>query len=380
MNKTTSILVVDDDPAILQIYSEILRAEGYEVWEASTGQQGLQAARERRPDLVLLDVMLPDLSGMEVCRQIKADAALTDVFVVLISGAATSAADKVDGLGTGADDYLVKPLDVAEFLARVRTIVRLRNTTAALRASEQRHRRLVEILPEAVGLIDLQGRLLAVNPQGAEMLGYANPGELLERSVFDLIQPEDHERVRADITTTLETGTLRNAEYLLLRKRGDSFPAEVSAAVAADADGQPSGIVLVARDTTERKQAEEALQDQTRYLANIARFLQTLMDAIPAPVFYKDVDGQVPGMQQGLRAAPGVLAGANHRQDGGRRRPKDLAEVYHQADQELLERPGVQTYESSVALRRWNAPPGNIQQGDVSECGRRGGGPGRCHP
>ena len=73
-NKKTSILVVDDVPAILQIYSEILRVEGYEVWEASTGQQGLQAARERRPDLVLLDVMLPDLSGIEVCRQIKADA------------------------------------------------------------------------------------------------------------------------------------------------------------------------------------------------------------------------------------------------------------------------------------------------------------------
>ena len=93
MNKTNCILLVDDDPAILQIYSEILRAQGYEVWEASNGQQGLQAARERRPDLVLLDVMLPDLSGIEVCRQIKADAALVDVFVVLVSGTATSVAE-----------------------------------------------------------------------------------------------------------------------------------------------------------------------------------------------------------------------------------------------------------------------------------------------
>src|ERR1039458_1497709 len=136
MNKKTSVLVVDDVPVILQAYSEILRAEGYEVWEASTGQQALQSARERRPDLVLLDVMLPDLSGMEVCRQIKADAALTDVFVVLVSGNATDVAYKVAGLGSGADDYLVKPLDVDEFRARVRTILRLRNITAALRASE----------------------------------------------------------------------------------------------------------------------------------------------------------------------------------------------------------------------------------------------------
>ena len=273
MNKTTSILVVDDDPAILQMYSEILRAEGYEVWEASTGHQGLQAARERRPDLVLLDVMLPDLSGMEVCRQIKAEAALADVFVVLVSGTAASVAHKVDGLDTGADDYLVKPLDIAEFLARLRTTVRLRNTTAALRASEQRHRQLVEILPEGVGLSDLQGRFLAVNPRGAEMLGYANPGELVGRSLFDVTRPEDHERVRADLATALAAGTLRNAECLLLRKGGDPFPAELSAAVAAAADGQPIGIVLVAHETTERKRAEE----QIRLLADAVQSTQELI-------------------------------------------------------------------------------------------------------
>ena len=155
MNKTTSILIVDDEPAILDVYSAILRIEGYEVWQAATGQTGLQTVRERRPDLVLLDVMLPDCNGMDVCRQIKSDAALADVFVVLASGTAISAASKVDGLGLGADDYLSKPLEMSEFLARVRTMVRLRNTTAALRASEQRHRRLVEILPEAVGLIEI---------------------------------------------------------------------------------------------------------------------------------------------------------------------------------------------------------------------------------
>jgi PAS domain S-box-containing protein len=273
MSKKTSILVVDDVPVILQAYSEMLRAEGYEVWEASTGQQGLQAARERRPDLVLLDVVLPGLSGMEVCRQIKADAALTDVFVVLVSGEATDVDHKVVGLGTGADDYWVKPLDVNELLARVRTILRLRSTTAALRASEQRHRQLVEILPEAVGLIDLQGRFLAVNPQGVDMLGYANLGELLERSVFDVTRPEDHERIKADITSTLETGILRNAEYLLLRKSGEPFPVDVSAAVAAGADGQPSAVVLVARETTERKRAEE----QIRLLADAVQSSQDMI-------------------------------------------------------------------------------------------------------
>ena len=198
MKKTTSILMVDDDPAILEIYSKILSAEGYEVWEASTGRQGLQATRERRPDLVLLDVMMPDLSGVEVCRQIKADPDLKDVFVVLVSGLATSVTHKVDGLGAGADDYLSKLLNVAEFLARLRTMLRLREATAGLRASEAHYRRLVEILPEAVGLVDIQGRLLAVNPQGVAMLGYGAPCELLEKSLFDLVSREDHERLQPD--------------------------------------------------------------------------------------------------------------------------------------------------------------------------------------
>ena len=273
MNKKTSILIVDDEPTILDVYSAVLRKEGYEVWQATTGQECLQVVRERRPDLVLLDVMLPDFNGMEVCRQIKADAALADVFVVLASGTATSAARKVDGLDVGADDYLTKPLAMAEFLARIRTIVRLRNTTAALRASEQQHRQLVEILPEAVGLIDLQGRFLALNPHGAEMFGYANSGEWTERSVFDLARTEDHERFRAELTATLQSGALRNAEYVLRRNRGGLFHVEVSAAMAADADGQPSGIVLVARDTTERKRAEK----QIRILADAMQSTQELI-------------------------------------------------------------------------------------------------------
>src|ERR1039458_5844762 len=136
MNATTRILIADDDADDLHLYSELLRAEGYEVWEASTGQEGLRAARERRPDLVLMDVMLPDLSGVEACHQIKADTALSDTFVVLFSGQATSVAHKIEGLETGADDYLVKNIQRDEFLARIRAITRLQHTRSEEHTSE----------------------------------------------------------------------------------------------------------------------------------------------------------------------------------------------------------------------------------------------------
>jgi PAS domain S-box-containing protein len=297
MNKATRILVVDDEPAVLQVFSMILRSAGYEVWEASNGLQCLQVTRERRPDLVLLDVMLPDLNGIDICRQIKADAALLDIFVVLVSGKATSTADKLDGAELGADDYIVKPLNPDEFLARIRTIVRLRDTTAALRASEQHYRRLVEILPNAVSMIDLQSRLTTANRQAVEMLGYAGPGELLGKSAFDLMPPEEHERVKADITTTLETGVLRNAEYTMLRKNGSRFPVELSAAVSTDVDGQSRGIVIVARDITARRQAQARIRE-----------LVHILDQAHDAIIIRDLEGHVQYFNKGAERILGWTA------------------------------------------------------------------------
>lgn len=304
MSKTTCILVVDDEPAVLAIFSEALRTAGYKVLKASTGRQGLQVARERRPDVVLLDVVLPDLSGIEVCRQIKADADLRDVSVVLCSGEATSVADRVDGLETGADDYLAKPVNPAELLARIRTLVRLRDATAALRASEQHYRRLIEILPDAVGMIDFQGRLTAVNSQALTMLGYTSPGELLEKSAFDLTPPDQHERVKSDLAGTLETGVFRNLEYIMLRKNGDRFPVELSAAALKDGTGQPLGLVTVVRDVTERQQAEQKI-----------RQLLALLDQAHDAIIIRDLEGHIQYFNKGAE----LLLGWTADEVGGRR-------------------------------------------------------------
>jgi len=264
MDKKTRILVVDDKPEILRLFSEMLRVHGYEVLEASTGRRGLQLTRQMRPDLLLLDVVMPDLNGIEVCRRIKADPLLADVFVVLVSGQATGSAERVRGLEAGADEYIAKPVDAAEFLARIRTIVRLRDTHAALRASEQHYRSLVDILPEGVGMIDLAGRFAAVNPQAVAMLGFTDGEELLMKRVADLIQPEDQERFRANMASALSEGIMRNAEYTMIRKAGERFAVELSAAVSTNAIGRPLGLVMVAHDITTRKRAEEELRNVSR--------------------------------------------------------------------------------------------------------------------
>ena len=103
MSEQTRILVVDDDPALLAATVRILRSAGFDVLEATTGAECLEVARERRPDLVLLDVVLPDIDGRQVCRQLKADLALKHTFAVLVSGERKSADDRVAGLDVGAD-------------------------------------------------------------------------------------------------------------------------------------------------------------------------------------------------------------------------------------------------------------------------------------
>ena len=125
MNQDIIILIVDDDPDILFATARIVKSEGYQVLEASTGQAGLEVARKKKPDLILLDVILPDIPGTEVCRQIKADPFLGDSFIVLMSGLKTSSSDQARGLDVGADGYIARPISNPEFKARVHAMVRI---------------------------------------------------------------------------------------------------------------------------------------------------------------------------------------------------------------------------------------------------------------
>src|SRR5574341_864103 len=114
------ILVVDDEETMVRSLSNLLTREGYEVAEARDGPQALQAAKIQRPDLVLLDVMLPGVDGMEVCRQIRS---WSTVPIIMLT-AKTEETDKVVGLEVGADDYVTKPFNPRELVARVKANLR----------------------------------------------------------------------------------------------------------------------------------------------------------------------------------------------------------------------------------------------------------------
>src|SRR5512145_2999595 len=116
----TKILVIDDEPTIVNLVQAYLKPEGYEVFTATDGPSGLKAARSFKPDLVVLDVMLPGMDGIELLTRLRRE---SQVYVILLT-ARTEETDKVVGLSVGADDYVTKPFSPRELTARVRAALR----------------------------------------------------------------------------------------------------------------------------------------------------------------------------------------------------------------------------------------------------------------
>ncbi len=118
-----SVLIVEDEAALVTLLRYNLEREGYRVFDASDGEEALIVADETRPDLVILDWMLPQLSGIEICRQMRSRGHLRNTPIVMLT-ARGEEADRIRGLDTGADDYIVKPFSMSELLARIRAVMR----------------------------------------------------------------------------------------------------------------------------------------------------------------------------------------------------------------------------------------------------------------
>src|SRR5436309_7142784 len=159
-----SVLVVDDDPDVARFVEVNLRSAGYEVTVASNGEEGFDKAVELRPDLVLLDVMMPKLDGFEVAQRLRRDPRTSASSIIMLTATALSS-DKVLGLSAGADDYIIKPFDPVELLARVKGTLRRAREMRALspltglpgniRVQEEIRRRVSEENPFALLYADL---------------------------------------------------------------------------------------------------------------------------------------------------------------------------------------------------------------------------------
>lgn len=176
---TKTILVVDDEPVIRSSVAEALAAGGFRIVEAADGAAALQIARSEKPDLVLLDVMLPGISGVEVCRLLRAD---SRVPIILLT-ARDAEGDKIQGFEAGADDYVTKPFSLRELAARVNAVLRRTGGEAPIQGSDG----LVAVGAVHVDLpghrVLRDGAPLAVKPQVFRLLAFLieNSGRVFSR-------------------------------------------------------------------------------------------------------------------------------------------------------------------------------------------------------
>lgn len=173
-NEKTKLLLVDDDEDLRFMTSSLLMLAPCEVTEAATGFEGLEKTRQERPDLVLLDVQLPDVNGFEICRQIKADPALSGVLVVMVSGRAVSLDSQTEGLRSGADGYITRPFAKDDFLARIEAFSRIARAERKLRQANQNLERQVQErtaeLSVSIGQLRQRGAIMQAINASAERL------------------------------------------------------------------------------------------------------------------------------------------------------------------------------------------------------------------
>ena len=176
-HKPAKILVVEDEPAMVAGLRDNFEFEGYEVITARDGAEGLQRALDESPDLVVLDVMMPRMSGLEVCKQLRAKRASIPIIMLTARG---QEVDKVVGLELGADDYVTKPFSIRELLARVKSV--LRRTAVLPKDLDQHSFSDVEVDLRRCRVLR-SGKVLDVSSKEFELLKYfiCHAGETLSR-------------------------------------------------------------------------------------------------------------------------------------------------------------------------------------------------------
>lgn len=299
------IMVVDDVPANLDLLRSALRERGYDVRCFPNGQLALVAVRREKPDLILLDMRMPGMSGLDVCAHIKGDANLRDIPVIFIS-ALSEVQGKVHAFEVGGADYITKPFHMEEVFARVETHLelswierdleeRVRERTLdleqanlALRDSEERFRATFEQAAVGLAHVTPDGRWLRVNKRFCEILE-RSPEALMALPLDDVIHPEDRERNHRQRRGLL-AGELSSyaVEKRYLSGTGAVVWTNSTLSLVRDAQGGPDYCILAILDITEKKKTDTELQktlDQlTRANAELERFAFVASHELLQPV------------------------------------------------------------------------------------------------
>jgi PAS domain S-box-containing protein len=271
-----SVLIVNDLPEQLMLMDGLLRKAGYCVLTAEDGLEAFNLAKQKHPDLVISDVCMPRVNGLEFCRLVRADNELRSVPILLVSAVQNDTASVVEALRAGADDYLEVPFDATRLVAKVARLLERSRL-------EANYRDMVEQASDVMFTQDLSGRLTSINTAGARFVG-RDPQELLgdsSFSVFGLLGLDPNSNGFADCYNHPETGQEFRHQFIAKRVSGEERWLDLTMSPIRDRMDETVGFRGLARDITERKQVELALRDsEERY--------RLLFESTPQPIWVYD--------------------------------------------------------------------------------------------
>ncbi len=252
------VLVVEDDPLIRSLLAEILDQEGYAVVQAGLGEAALARLEAGGIDLVLLDVMLPDLDGLEICRRVRSRESLASLPILMVT-ARGQGRDVTAGFAAGADDYIVKPFDADELLARVhvwlRTRQRLQTSEALARLAA-----IVTSSDDAIIGTTLDGIITTWNRAAEQLYGY-KAEEAIGQSAVMLVPPERQDEFYQIMNALRRGERVAHDETVRLRKDGTWLDVSLHVSPVRDAAGRLLGAASIAHNITDRKRGEQALRE-----------------------------------------------------------------------------------------------------------------------
>jgi two-component system, NtrC family, sensor kinase len=287
MNKSQHILIVEDSRVQLALYTEIFASTDYIIHQASNGVEALRLVDEIHPDLVLLDVMLPDINGIDVCKRIKNNPALNSTSIILFSADRVDSNSQVLGMESGADDYLVKPVDSRELLARVAALFRLRGMEHDIRQSHMELHQVLSSIMSVLIVIDRNGLVQRWNSVATSTLGIGFD-QAFQQPLESLDLPWDHDRVVRAVRTCRESMTgvvLEDVRY----QRPDVPVAQSGylklniAPLLATSVETMGGLIVLGEDVSERRLLESQLL-QAQKLESIGQLAAGIAHEINTPV------------------------------------------------------------------------------------------------
>lgn len=253
------VLNVDDDAANRYVKTRSLLMGQMEVIEAADGMTALTLVRQRQPLLVLLDVNLPDMDGLEVCRRIKAD--WPDIVVIQISATAITSAEKVVGLESGADCYLTTPVEPMELIAITRAMLRLRHAETQAQEANERYRMIVESAVDyAIFTFGLDSRIASWNAGAQAIMGY-RPEEIIGEPCSRIYMAEDIIEDVPDLEMrSAHQGVSVRSERWHRRRDGTKFWSSSRTVALRDRRGEVAGYLKILYDRSAEKDARDALE------------------------------------------------------------------------------------------------------------------------